>query len=446
MTRKTKRSEMFGFAATMGGINIMQTILAMFLNAYYTDTVGIAAAAIGTMMLVLRVFDGVTDLIMGAIIDKTHTRFGKAKPWVMISIPFLFIATILLLNIPMNYNENGKLLYAYITYFFMSCIVCTVYQVSDNALLARITLDPQERQTMSSVAQIISGLVALFVTSFTAGMVASWGWKKVSIFYGLAMCIIVLIGILLTKEHVDENLEEKKITVKPISLKEGIPAVLKNRYFINLAVIFVFQQMVAANSGASMVYYCRIVLGNMGAMAVLGMAASIPQMLINFVLPFFVSRFSKQKCQIGAAVVMIIGFGLCGMAGQNFMLALAGTCLRSAAIGVFFACSYAFAADVVDYGEYKTGLRTDGLVNSGVSFGLKVGVGFGSALISWVLAAGGYVGTAEVQTVSAVTAVKFGFGYVNMIISICLLITVLFMNVEKMQEEIRKNMKERHEA
>jgi GPH family glycoside/pentoside/hexuronide:cation symporter len=444
MMKKLKKSEMFSYAASATGGNLLLNLIAFFLTSYYTDTVGIAAAAVGTMMLVLRVFDGITDLIMGGIIDKTHSKYGKAKIWVMISIPLMWVAAFLLLNTPLSFSDGGKLLYAYITYFFMSCIVMTIYQVSDNALLSRISLDPQERQTTSSITQVITGIAQLCVTSFTAAMVAAWGWRIVSIIYATVAAVVVLIGILGVHEHVDENQETKQIKVAEVPMKQGIKSVLHNRYFINLAVIFIFQQIIAANSGSSMVYYCRVVLGNMGGMTVLGMAAAIPQILINFVLPFLVKRFSKQKCQIGGAILLIIGFTMCGAADTNFSIAVIGTCIRAAAMGIFFACSYAFSADVVDYGEYKSGIRADGLVNSGVSFGLKVGVGFGSAMVAWILAAGGYVGTAEVQTASAVTAVKWAFGYANAVAAACLLIACCFMNVEKYHEEVRKALDERH--
>lgn len=446
MGKRVNNREKLSYAMSMGGGNILINVIAMFLNAYYTDTVGIAAAAVGTMMLVLRVFDGVTDLIMGAIIDKTHSKWGKARPWVLISVPFLCLATILLFRVPEAMGDGGKLVYAYLTYFFMSGIVCTVYQVADNALLARVSLDPQSRQTMSSISQIITGFVALFVTSCTAGMVDKWGWRTVSIIYGVATAVFVLIGALGVKEHVDEDTKTNEIKVAKVPLKEGIVSVLKNRYFVNLAIIFVLQQIIAANSGSAMIYYCRVVLGNVGAMAVLGLAAALPQTLVNFILPVFVKKFTKQKCTITAAVILIIGFALCGYSGTNFTIAVVGTCMRSLGMGVFFACSYAFSADVVDYGEYKSGIRTDGLVNSGVSFGLKVGVGLGSAMVSWILAFGGYVGTAQVQSASAVFAVKVAFGYGNMVLAILLLIACCFMNVEKLQGEIRKSMEKRHNA
>lgn len=125
------------------GANVTVALCSTFLTAYYTDTVGIAAAAVGTMMLLARVFDGVTDIVMGAIVDKTKTRWGKARPWVLWTAPLMAIALILEFNVPGGLSGNGKLVYAYLTYIFQNCIVYTANNLPFNALLSRMTLNVQ---------------------------------------------------------------------------------------------------------------------------------------------------------------------------------------------------------------------------------------------------------------------------------------------------------------
>ena len=110
-----------------------------FLTAYYTDTVGLAALAVGTMMLVARIFDGVTDLVMGAIVDKTKSKYGKARPWVLWTAPFMCIGLIAMFSVPQGLSQSQGLIYAYISYIFMNCIVYTANNLPYNALLSRMT-------------------------------------------------------------------------------------------------------------------------------------------------------------------------------------------------------------------------------------------------------------------------------------------------------------------
>ena len=111
------------YALGTGAGNIYNQIAAAFLLQYYTDSALIGAGAIATMFLVCRVFDGISDFVMGGIIDKTHSKLGKARPWLLLSAPLMLIGMFLLMNVPMGASDGGKLIYAYVTYIFMNCIV-----------------------------------------------------------------------------------------------------------------------------------------------------------------------------------------------------------------------------------------------------------------------------------------------------------------------------------
>ena len=126
MNTKVSVKEKICYGIGSGGGNIITQILGTFLTAYYTDSVGIAAAAVGTMMLVARLLDGISDVMMGGIVDKTRTKWGKARPWILISAPVICIGLILTFNVPGSLSSSAKLIYAYITYviFELYCIYC----------------------------------------------------------------------------------------------------------------------------------------------------------------------------------------------------------------------------------------------------------------------------------------------------------------------------------
>ena len=129
MNNKVSIKEKLCYGIGSGGGNIITQILGTFLASYYTDTVGIAAAAIGTMMLLTRLLDGVSDVVMGGIVDRTNTKWGKARPWLLISAPLICGGLVLTFNVPASMSSGAKLVYAYLTYIFLNCITYTAYMI-----------------------------------------------------------------------------------------------------------------------------------------------------------------------------------------------------------------------------------------------------------------------------------------------------------------------------
>ena len=155
--------------------NVYVAMAGSFLTAFYTDSVGIAAAAVGTMMLLARIFDGVTDLIMGAVVDKTKSKYGKARPWVLWSAPLMMIGLILLFTVPTSLSSGGKLAYAYVTYIFMNCLVYTANNLPYNALLSRMTLNVQDRATTASIRFVMTQFTTLIINAVTIPLVGRIG-------------------------------------------------------------------------------------------------------------------------------------------------------------------------------------------------------------------------------------------------------------------------------
>ncbi len=232
MNNKVSIKEKLCYGIGSGGGNIITQILGTFLASYYTDTVGIAAAAIGTMMLLTRLLDGVSDVVMGGIVDRTNTKWGKARPWLLISAPLICVGLVLTFNVPASMSSGAKLVYAYLTYIFLNCITYTAYMISHTSLLARMTLDVHDRQTMTSLNQIINNVVQLVGTGFTMVFVTSWGWKMVSVAYGIITAAMILICFIGTREHISmEGGTEEVRKVEVVPLSKAVPTLLKNKYF-----------------------------------------------------------------------------------------------------------------------------------------------------------------------------------------------------------------------
>ena len=183
-----------------GGGCVFNQIAAAFLLNYYTDTALIGAGAIATMFLVCRIFDGITDLMMGAVVDKTSTKWGKARPWLIASAPLTLIGIVLLMNVPMGLGDSGKLVYAYVTYIFMNCIVYTIYGISNTALLPLMTHDSGESTMLATFSAVGNNLIGLIAGSAITPLVLGFGWKVSSVVLGAVACVLILFSALINKE------------------------------------------------------------------------------------------------------------------------------------------------------------------------------------------------------------------------------------------------------
>lgn len=426
--------------------NVYVAMAGTFLTAFYTDTVGIGVAAIGTMMLLARIFDGVTDLVMGAIVDKTKSKYGKARPWVLWSAPFMCIGLILLFTVPGSLSVGGKLAYAYVTYIFMNCIVYTANNLPYNALLSRMTLNVQDRASTASIRFIMTQITTLIINAITMPLVAVMGWVWLAVIFGIVEMAMLLVCFVGCKEHIGADDEAGAVKVETIPLKEALPGVLRNKYFYLQALSFLFLYIYVVGAGMSTAYFCNVVLLDANLIGVLSACQTIPAMIANFVNPMLVQRFGKRKLMMAGAILMIIGSCVVGLGNTNLTVIMVGVVLRGFGMGPIMSGIFAMTADVVDYGEWKTGIRSEGLVNSCTSFGMKVGIGLGSAVGSAILAMGGYLeGTAPMeQPASAIASIKFAFGCFGAIMSIIVLVLIFLMNIDKNIKQIQADLEKKH--
>ena len=171
----TSMLEKLAYAIGDGGVNFIWTFSGSFLAYYYTESVLLSAAFIGTMMLICRIFDGLSDIVMGVIIEKTHTKIGKARPWFGLSIIPLAILFNLVYRVPSGFSASGKTIYAAVTYFAMTVIVYTANNLSFHAMLSRISLDKDDRNKISSIRGIFAVVCGLATIILTNALLATHG-------------------------------------------------------------------------------------------------------------------------------------------------------------------------------------------------------------------------------------------------------------------------------
>lgn len=442
---KVPMREVLAYSISSGGGNIITTILGSFLSAYLTDSVGIAAAAVGTMMIVCRVIDAITNVIMGGIVDKTHTKWGKARPWLLFSAPLVCISLIIMFSIPTSWSESHQIVFMYLAYIFLNCICFTAYMIPDTALCSRMSLDTNERGKLTSANQIANQIFGLLVSTFIIPLSSALGWTATAAIYGVIAMVSILIGFFGTHERVGVTATGSAAKSEAVPLSKAIPALLKNKYLYFLLGFFVMQLAQQAGPGAMTVYYCKWIIGDTNAIAALSAAGMIPAMIINLFVPSITKRFGRQRCLLIATAVDVLVFIGMGTANGNLGFLIVLTVIRGFALGFIFASGFAMAADVVDYGEWKSGIRSDGLVNSAASFGQVFGLGFGPAVANWILSAGGYDGTAASQSTEALSAINFSYAFLGAIFACIMFVFALFLNMDKFSVQMQKDLIERRQ-
>ena len=208
MNEKITMREKLAYGLGDSACNLVWTTIMSFLTIYYTDNVGIAAAVVGTMMLVTRVLDGGSDLIMGVIIDKTNTKYGKARIWILLSAPLMSIGLIALFNVPGTLSTGGKTIYAYVTYIFIAAVAFTACNLSYATLLGLITNNPAERTSISSIRMMFANGTGLLLAVLTPIIVKKTGYGKVSMIYAAIAFVFLVITFLGTKERVKVDKEK----------------------------------------------------------------------------------------------------------------------------------------------------------------------------------------------------------------------------------------------
>lgn len=432
------------------GCNIIYTAMSAFLLFYYTDYAGVSALAVGTIMMVSRVFDGISDIVMGVIVDRTKSRFGKARPWLLrMCVPFA-ISGVLLFSVPAAWSQTPKLIYVFITYNLVSTVIYTALNVPYSALNALMTQDPYERSVLSIFRNLLATAGTLTINTFTLPLVEYFGdngsaWTKTFCVFGILAVGAFLINFFGTRERVVPAVSKDGTVSKPVPFAEGIKALFRNKYWMMMTgMLALFFLMYSVNGGAT-VYYAKDILGNKDLVATINGIFNVVQILGMFFIAMLVKRLGKRNVFSIGLVLDLVGMLMLNYSGGAMAVIVSSSVVRGLGNACGGATMWAMVSDTIDYGEWKTGYRTEGLVNSACSFGYKIGNGVGSALLGLILELGGYTGQAAVQTESALGAIRISFVWIPIGVYLAGLVIMRFYHLDGEFSGIIEDLKHRNE-
>lgn len=430
-----------GFSVADISCNLVWQLISLYLMYFYTDIMGLPAYYIGIMFLITRLVDGVTDILMGMIIDNTTTRWGRCRPWLAFgAIPF-GVLCVLAFYVP-EVGVTGKLIWAFITYFLLS-VMFTVVNIPYNAMLPFLTNDAQERTVLSSVRIMFSFIGSTLVSVATLPLVnllgrgdQNQGFVYTAMLFGFLATLLLFVSFFSVKERY-------AIAPDRMTLSRAWQGLRANTPWKIFAINILFMWGAFFLQSGALIYFFKYYVGNPALTPIAAGIASFVPLLGTLTVPFLTRCLRKiQVYQLACAV------NLCGMlimifSGTHVSGLMTGAVLLSVGFGQRNAIYFSMQADPVDYGEWKTGINTAGVLTSVNGFIGKVAMAGAGALSGFLLSATGYVAQAH-QPPEALLAIKACYLYIPaVLIVISMLWMGRFYQLDRQYEEIKHKLAER---
>lgn len=411
--------EKIGYSLGDAASNLFFQTFILYLPFFYTDIFGMPAAAMGTMFLLTRIWDAVNDPIMGAIADRTNTRWGKFRPYLLIMGLPLALGGLLTFTTP-GFGIGGKILYAYVTYTLLMMLY-TAINVPYSALMGVMSPNSLERTSASQyrfvaafVGQMIVSGATLYLVSRLGGGDAQVGWQRTMGAFGLLALVLFTITFFATRERVSPPKGQKADT------RQDLRDLVRNKPWILIAVATVFQLLFAVMRGSSTPYFFkyyvqgqvleifswRIPLGIdafTSAFATAGNLATLAGALLAILFAKLLDKKNAYSSFLVASAVISCGFYF--LQPHNVLLIFSLNVVVSFFVGAVSVLQWAIYTDTADFGEWKFGRRATGLVMAASLFALKLGLAFGGTFVGWILDWHGFVSNA-VQTESALYGIR----------------------------------------
>ncbi|MBN2656850.1 MAG: MFS transporter [Spirochaetales bacterium] len=390
-----------------------------FLLAFYTDVLGITAAAAGTLFLIARIWDAINDPIMGGLADKAFVKrlkklngagrkAEKFRPYLLKGSWPVIVAGVLMFIAPANFTMTQKLIWAYVTYIAWG-MTYTFINIPYGGLAAVMTQDPIERSKLS----VSRGLGSLFGSIFPRVIVPLFlvqfaeeqakAWFIIMIILGLIAFASYIVSYL----AVEEKVETKAEAQRKFKISDSFAVLTKNRPFQSISLASIAMLTGLLIQGSVSIYYFRDNLGALELMGLTGVVMIVPMLLVSPVAPKLVRNFGVKKVTWVSSLISAALFAILFALPDNVWLYLAGTLLASFFMMIPNMIVWGMVSDCIDYNQYLSGSRQEGAIYGLYSFVRKMGQAFAGFISGVGISAFGYVAGAAQQSQTTLTGIKF---------------------------------------
>jgi len=430
-----------GYGLGSSASNFIWQMVSFYLLFFYTDVFGIPAAAAGTLLLLARIFDGLNDLVEGHIVDLTRSRWGRFRPYLLFGALPIALLLVLTFYTP-DLSVNAKIAYGAITYVLLG-VAYSFMTIPHSALMASMTQDANERSSLASFLMASVYATILVVAAATMPLVSLFpstqiGFTATAAIFGVLAIILYLVCFASTREL-------KPAPVQKNSIKDELRLLAKNKYLLIMLGALLFTQAANDMRTSSAIYFFKYNIGNSSFYPIF-MAAMILCMVSGALIAPVLARklASKRNLFIAGTLVVIISSGMVMFVPySNLVLITAGLGVSSVGIGVTYVMIRSMLADTVEYGEWKTGTRGEGIIFSTFGITNKLGYALGGSMAAFLLAGAGYIPDV-IQNENVLDIILYMLTLFPVIAGILAIVIMLFYKLDNRHyDSILKDLNER---
>lgn len=425
--------------------NCSYGLVSSFLLLYLSDTMGMDTGIIGTLRLVSKVLDGVTDVFFGRMIDKTKSKLGKARPWMLYAQIGVSLCLLLLFSVP-DMGETAQYVYFFVFYTSLNAIFYTANGIAYSTLSALITKNSSERVQLGSI-RFMFAVITNIVMGFTVTGAVSYfgggakGWRMVALICALIGLAVNTISCLAVKEVPDEKEDENgeiKQQDDKLSFLDTIKILFANKYYIMILVLYIVYYTMSGLTTGSGIYFTTYVLGDASLLGSFSMMKMFPVIIALAFTPMLVKKTgSMQKVNFWGYMIntFLSIFFIYYAVKRNVPMLLLVMFVKGIFAGTLSGTLNALIAEISGYTYRTKKVHMDGTMFSCSSLGVKVGGGIGTAAVGWLLKLGGYVGTAAVQSEGAINMIFHMYITLPVVFGVIITIILGMLKVEKANKE-----------
>lgn len=425
--------------------NLILVLTSTFVTFFYTDALGLNAAIIGTIMMFSRLADGFTDIFMGYVMDRVKTKYGKARPWLLwLAVP-IGIACVLVFLVP-NIGITGKYIYVTITYNLVTTFLYTMINIPYGALTSLMSRDQNQRTVINIFRMLMAQIGSLIINAFTLPFINTVGessnqksWILVSVIYAVIAAALFLLCFAKTKERVQVSMQQKET----IRFAEGFRLLMKNNYWLMIVGIWISMALGMSLSMAVGTYYAKYILGNENMAGFISAISILPVILCMPAVAPLSKKYGKRNVSLTGGVVSLIGQALMLLNPISTNWLIACSLIKGIGSAALTGTIFAMVADTIEYGQWKTGKRVEGMLYSSTTFGAKIGAGIGGAAALGIIGAAGYDGLAAVQSKSAIAAIRNVYLLSPLPFYVLMLVFYAFYKLDKIYPKVMAELEER---
>ena len=429
--------------------NIVYGMISSLLVLFYTDYAGVAAYLAGLVMLVSRIFDGISDIIMGWIVSRTHSKYGQSRPWILrMALPYS-VGAVLLFCIPSTHSTALQFAYMFITYNFVTTVCYTAINLPYGSLSVMMTRNQHEREMLSIFRMAMSPVGRIIAVALTPPLVKMLGdnqgaWIKTMILWGILAALLLVFCFSRCEEKV--QIEARK-TQDNTPLIKHLQLLAKNPYFWSVLILWALQGTLQTVTGTIMPYYCKYIYMNDSWMySTLYTAETVTIIIVVMICPFLRKWMSKSRAILVGSLLVIASHLIFMLNPDSYQWCMFTTILRGIGQAPLSAFIFSMIGDVVEYGQWKNHIRQESYIFSGGSVGAKLGMGMAQAIITGILTMAGYVsstGAAVTQPESAITCIRYIYIFAPILLMVVAILVCACYRVDQMYPSIMKELQER---